>query len=187
MSINKRKIGIYTLSGVLMASVVIMAIFVSGVHFPSSNSSQGKTGSLALSIMDAPADLINLNVTISALYVHNDDNDSWTSLSFNEDTSKVYFNLLALKNVTKELSTSLMPVGNYSKIRLDVEAANATLNDGSTMDLRVPPEHIDVTVQFQINADQTTNVLLDMQVDTVAISQSGNLKPVVKATVQYLS
>ncbi len=108
-------------------------------------------------------------------------------MTFKDDVTSVYFNLLALQNVTKELSTLPRPVGNYSKIRLDVTAANATLNDGTTENLTVPPGHIDIIVSFEIKADQTTNVLLDMQVDTVAISQSGNLKPVLKATVQYLS
>ena len=137
--------------------------------------------------MDAPADLTHLNVTINALYVHNDDNDSWIKQDFTGGVRNVYFDLLALKNVTKELSDIPMPIGNYSKIRLDIEAANATLNDGSTMDLTVPSEHIDVIASFQIKEGQTTNVLLDMQADTVAISHSGNLKPVLKATVQYLS
>ena len=187
MATNHRKIGLYTIAGVAIAIVIVAAIFASGVPFPGFTSSKGKTGTLAVSIMDAPADLANLNVTVNALYVHNDDNDSWTKLNFTEGVSQVYFNLLALKDVTKELSTSPIPVGNYSKIRLDIEAANATLNDGSTMNLTVPPGHIDVICLFQINADKTTNVLLDMQVDTVAISQSGNLKPVLKATVQYIS
>jgi len=187
MATNHKKIGLYAITGITTAVIIIAAIFVSGVQFPNFGSSSGKTGTLSVSIMDAPADLIHLNLTINALYVHNDDKDSWVKLDFAGGVSNVYFDLLALKDVTKELSSSPMPVGNYSKIRLDVEAANATLNDGSTMDLTVPPEHIDVIASFQIKEGQTTNVLLDMQADTVAISQSGNLKPVVKATVQYLS
>jgi hypothetical protein len=142
---------------------------------------------LSVSITNAPADLIHLNMALNALYVQNDKNCTWVQLNFTEGQSSVYFDLLALRYVTKELSTSLMPVGNYSKIRLDVAAANATLNDETTIDLRVPPGHIDIIVSFEIKADQITNVLLDMQVDTVAVSQSGNLNPVLKATVQYLS
>jgi hypothetical protein len=186
MTIN-HKIGLYITIGVTAAALIIAAIFASGMQFPSIYGPHSRTGTLSVSIMDAPADLDHLNVTINALYVHNDDNDAWIKLDFIGDVDNVYFDLLALRNVTKELSDFPMPIGNYSKIRLDIEAANATLNDESTMDLRVPPEHIDVIVSFQILEDQTTNVLLDMQVDTVAISQSGNLKPVLKATVQYLS
>jgi hypothetical protein len=189
MAINHKKIGLYTVTGIAIAVILIAAIFVSGVQFPgfSPKNSSGKTGTLAVAIMDAPADLANLNVTVNALYVHNDDNDSWLQLNFTGGVSSVYFNLLALNNITKDLSTSAIPVGNYSKIRLDVSAANATLNDGTTENLTVPPGHIDVILSFQIKADQTTNVIIDMQADTVAISHSGNLKPVLKATVQYLS
>jgi hypothetical protein len=187
MATSHKKIGIYTATGIAIAIILIAAIFVSGVHFPGSNSSPGKTGTLAVSIMDAPANLTNLNVTVSGLYVHNDDNDSWTQMNFTGDVSSVYFNLLALNNITKELSTTAFPTGNYTKIRLDISAANATLSDGSTENLTVPPGHIDIIVSFQIKTDQTTNVLLDMQVDTVAISHSGNLKPVMKATVQYMT
>ena len=189
MATNHKKIGLYAITGIAVAIILIAAIFISGIQFPNfgSKNSSGKTGTLAVSIMDAPADLANLNVTVNALYIHNDDNDSWLQLNFTGGVSSIYFNLLALSNVTKELSTLPMPVGNYSKIRLDVQAANATLNDGITENLTVPPGHIDVIVAFQIKADQTTNLLLDMQVDTASISHSGNLKPVMKATVQYLS
>lgn len=189
MAINHRKISLYAVTGVSVAIILIAAIFISGVQFPSlgSKSSAGKTGTLSVSIMDAPVNITHLNVTVSALYIHNDDNDSWVQLNFTGGVSSVYFDLLALQNVTKELSTVSMPVGNYSNIRLDVSAANATLNDGTTEDLTVPPGHIDVIISFEIKADQTTNVLIDMQADTVAISHSGNLKPVLKATVQYLS
>ena len=82
MAIAQRKIGLYTLAGVAIAVVIIAAIFASGVQFPSLNSSQAKKGTLSVSIMDAPADLLHLNVTINALYVHNDDNDSWIKLGF---------------------------------------------------------------------------------------------------------
>jgi hypothetical protein len=185
MAINHKKFGLYTIAGVVAAIVIIAAVFASGIEFPNSGANQ-KTGMLSVSIMDAPADLAHLNVTINGIYVQNDTGDSWIKLDFTGSVSSVYFDLLSLKNVAKDLSTSLIPVGNYSKIRLDVAAANATLNDGTTENLTVPPGHIDIIVSFEIKAGQTTNVLLDMQVDTVAISQTGNLKPTLKATVQYL-
>jgi hypothetical protein len=84
MAINHKKIGFYTVTGIAIAVILIAAIFVSGVQFPgfSPKSSSVKTGTLAVAIMDAPADLANLNVTVNALYVHNDDNDSWLQLNF---------------------------------------------------------------------------------------------------------
>jgi hypothetical protein len=188
MVINPKKLGLYALVGFAAAVIIIAALFASGIQFPGfSFNNSGKTGTLSVSIMDAPANLTHLNVTINALYAHNNDNDSWIKLNFTGNVDSVYFDLLALNNITKELSTSPMPVGNYSKIRLSIESANTTLSDGTTQNLNVPPEHIDIIVSFQINPDKTTNVLIDMQVDSTSVSKTGNLKPVLKATVQYLS
>jgi len=64
-----------------------------------------------------------------------------------------------------------------------ITTANATFADGRILNLTVPPEHIDVIVHFEIKPGASTTVILDMQADWVAISQSGNLRPVLKATV----
>ena len=183
MATTKKRTGLYITAGIAIAVVIIAAILASGVKLPFENGSQN-TGTLFVSITDAPANLTNLNVTLSTMYVHNDDNNTWTQLTFTGGATSAYFNLLALNNVTKELSTSTIPVGNYSKIRLTVESANATFVDGTVENLTVPPDHIDVIVSFQIRAGQGTDLLIEMQADTAAISQSGNLKPVLKATVQ---
>jgi len=187
-AVTRKKTGLYIAAGIAVAVIVIAAIFASGVPFPGFGGSQKNagTGTLSVAIMDAPANLTHLNVTVSALFIQNSNNDSWLQLNFTDGVPQVYFDLLALKNITQDLSTSAIPVGNYTKLRLDVSSANATLNDGSTEQLVVPPGHIDVIVSIEIKEGQTTNVILDMQVDTTAISHSGNLKPVLKATVQYL-
>jgi hypothetical protein len=186
MAIKHRNYVIYSAVAITVAIIIIAAIFISEMPF-TPNNTQKNTGTLSVSITDAPTELTHLNITINALYVHNDNDDSWTQLNFIGGVTKVYFDLIALNNVTKELSTTSFPIGNYTKIRLDVESANATLNDGTTEELVVPPGHIDVIVSFRIQENTTTNLMLDMQVDTesIAISHSGNLKPVVKVTVQY--
>ena len=183
MAASGKKIGFYAAAGVAAAALIIVAIFVSGVQFPGGPSG-GSTGTLRVSIMDAPVELANLNVTIDGLYVNSNDSNNWVELNFTDNVSEVYFNLLALQNVTKELSVAQISAGNYTKIRLEVKAANATFTDGSTADLRVPPGHIDVIVSFEIKAGQETSLLIDMQPDTVAVSTSHNLKPVLKATVE---
>jgi hypothetical protein len=47
----------------------------------------------------------------------------------------------------------------------------------------VPSERIDVIVKFEVKEDAATQVLIDMTADWVAISNSHNLRPVLKATV----
>ncbi|MGB9622904.1 MAG: DUF4382 domain-containing protein, partial [Candidatus Bathyarchaeia archaeon] len=100
-----------------------------------------------------------------------------------------YFDLLTLVNVTKDLAASEIPVGNYSKIRMEISKANATLSDGSMIDLRVPPGHIDIHVKFEIKAGKTTDLLIDIIADRVKIANEGmsgktpNLNPQFKAIV----
>ena len=50
-------------------------------------------------------------------------------------------------------------------------------------ELRVPPERIDVIARFTIDSRNPVVVLIDMEPDWIAISKSGNLRPVLKATV----
>jgi hypothetical protein len=68
-------------------------------------------------------------------------------------------------------------------IKMHVKSANATYADGNTTDLDVPSEHIKVIIHFEIVKGETTTVLIDMQADSVAVSHSKKLKPVLKATV----
>jgi len=82
-----------------------------------------------------------------------------------------------------DLSLTQIPVGNYTKLRLSILTANATYANGENQTLRVPSDKIDVIVHFEIQPGETTMLLLDMQGDWVAISHSGNLRPVLKATV----
>jgi len=48
-------------------------------------------------------------------------------------------------------------------MRMDIKDANATFQDGSWIPLRVPPEHIDIIVHFEIKNASSTAVLIDMQ------------------------
>jgi hypothetical protein len=75
MAIKYKKISLYAITGIALAVVIIAAIFASGIQFSAFNSPHGRTGTLSESVMDAPADLTHLNVTINALYVYNDEDD----------------------------------------------------------------------------------------------------------------
>ena len=188
MKNEERKIGIYALSGILMASLIIGGIFVSGIQFPSFSThtfptAEVHTGTLIILLEDAPVDLRHLNLTIDNLTVHNVENEKWIDIPFAKGTEEVYFDLLALENVTMTLSIADIPTGNYTKIRMKVKTANATFSDGNTTDLTVPPGHVDIIIRFEIKSDETTILLIDMQADWVAISKTNRLRPVFKADV----
>ena len=57
--------------------------------------------------------------------------------------------------------------------------------EGTTkaVSLNVPPSHIDVITQFEIKTGGNVVVLIDMEPDWVAISNSNNLRPVLKASI----
>jgi hypothetical protein len=188
MNNEERKIGIYALSGILMASLIIGGIFVSGIQFPSFSmdtflTAEVHIGTLIVLLKDAPVDLRHLNLTIDNLAVHNVENETWIDIPFANGTEEVYFDLLALENVTMTLSIADIPTGNYTKIRMKVKTANATFSDGDTADLTVPPGHVDIIIHFEIKSDATTILLIDMQADWVAISKTNKLRPVFKADV----
>jgi len=176
MAANKRKIGIYSIAGIAAAIVIIASFLASGIQLPG----QQSLGTLVVSIKDAPVDLEHLWVTIDGLMVQSSDN-GWIELKLNEN-QQVPFDLLALIDAehSLKLSEQTLDTGEYSKIRLEGVTATTTIGGEP---LNVPPGHIDIITNFHIEAGKLTALMIDMQPDTAAISQSGNFKPIVKAIV----
>ncbi len=182
MGYDHRKLSLYGTVGVLTAALIIASVVFSGIRLPTFVS---KTGTLIVKLTDAPVELKHLNVTIGNLSAQRieDGNETWEKLSFVDGVSEVYVDILALQNVTRDLSITEIPPGNYTKLRMTITTANATYINGETVDLRVPPGRIDIKVHFEIRAGEITRLLIDMQADWVAISQSQNLRPILKAMV----
>jgi len=180
MENGTKKIGLRVAAGFLVAITIILAVFASGIQLPTV---KAQTGTLTVLLTDAPTDLEHLNITISSLSAHNVD-ENWIELNFVGDKESVYFDLLALYNVTMELSSQEIPVGNYTKLRMKIETANATKTDGEIIeDIKVPSGKIDIIIHFEIDSDETAYLLIDMEADWVAISQSNRLRPIFKATI----
>ncbi len=129
MAVSKRKIGIYSVTGVLAAAIIIIAIFASGLQIPLGSVNQEQMGTLAVSIKDAPVDLKELWITIDSLYVQDAQDDKWVELTLDAD-QEVEFDLLTLQGDNSlKLSQDPISVGTYSKIRLGVTSAIATYTD----------------------------------------------------------
>jgi hypothetical protein len=124
-------------------------------------------------VTDAPVpDLKHLNLTINRVEVHNE-TGNWTSIDLL--AGKNYFDLLELENVTMDLAISDgILIGNYTKIRLQIITAKATLGDNRTIDLSVPPGHIDIKTNFKIKKNATTSLIIDIMVDRINIAERGN-------------
>jgi hypothetical protein len=129
-----------------------------------------------------------------------------------EELDYLEFDLLKYQNETVlVLANASVITGTYNKIRLTVTGAEAWSwneediefynDEGYPVEaegseeiseavkirpLRVPPNRIDVIIDFTIETDAAVIVTIDMQPDWIAISHSDNLRPVMKATVEYI-
>lgn len=182
MAIDGKKIGLHATAGVLIAFLIIASIMMSGLRLPTFIP---HTGTLMIKLTDAPANITHLDVTIDNVSVHRKEGDAWVNLPFSDSNGlNVTVDLLALRNVTKDLCIEEIPAGNYTMIKLHIAAANATYADGDDpVELNVPSKTIKVIIHFEIESGELLIILIDMGVDLFAVSQSDNFRPVVKATV----
>jgi len=183
MENRTKKLGLRIAAGFLVAITILLAVFASGIQLPTV---KAQTGTLTVLLTDAPTDLEHLNITINSLSALNvdDPEENWIELDFVDEKESVYFDLLALYNVTLELSSQEIPVGNYTKLRMEIETANATKTDGEIIeDLKVPSGKLDIIIHFEIDGAETTYLLIDMEADWVAISRSNRLRPIFKAMI----
>lgn len=159
--------------------VVIAILLIATVFNPMLFQVQAKTGTLVVKVTDAPVpDLQHLNLTINKVEVSNE-TGNWVNLPISGGS--LYFDLLTLHNATLDLAIGSIPVGNYTKIRMQIVTANATLSDGSPMTLNVPPGHIDIQIHVEIESGKTTSLIIDIIVDKIKIAASANLNPQFKA------
>lgn len=183
MSNKIRRTSFFGATGILIA-VVIIAGFVAGTYLL-----RPVKGTLTIQIMDKPVELKHLNMTIDWVKIR-DENENWYNLTLKNPTEAgtFYFDLLALQNVSETLSVTEIPEANYTMIRMHILTANATYPDGNTTDLYVPSHVIKVLLkpQLRLEGGGRVTILIDLQpedLNTIAISQSLNLRPVIKAIV----
>lgn len=147
------------------------------------------TGTLSLNLADAPdPSTTAVNVTIDRVEANVD--GVWQQI--NSSTPAFSGDLLTLAKTTTPLGSTSLPTGHYTQVRLFV--SSATLTDGTgTHDVTIPSGSqtgLKVLVNYDINAGDVTNVLLDFDVNH-SINKTGGgtyiLKPVIRGSVQVLS
>ena len=192
MAINGKKVGLHATAGILIAFLIITSVAISGwtmpdLRFPGLTPPPPlpDTGTLVILLTDAPVNLTYLNVTIDSISAHRQGfgNETWVDLDFVGGLSEVPVDLLALQNEAANLSVTEVPAGNYTMIRMHIRTAKATYNDGNTTDLEVPSDYLTVIIHFEIKEGEERWLLIDVVTDWVAVSKSGKLRPVLKATI----
>ena len=182
MVYDSKQIFYYGVAGV-MAAVMLVAL-VSSTPTILQYINPPKTGTLRIKLTDAPFNLEELWVNITTLEAHSRE-EGWIDLSFTEDQAWVWVDILTLQNVTMDLSVTEVPPGNYTKLRMYVNKASANFTgpEEELTPLTVPPGKIDVLIHFEVETGKTTDLLVDMQADYVAINDKHKLRPIIKATV----
>jgi hypothetical protein len=179
MSNGTKHLGKFGAVGILVAVVIIAGFVIGGTLLRSS-----AKGTLTIQVMDAPVELKHLNVTIDWVRIQGQD-ESWYNLTLK--TQPFYFDLLTLQNVSETLSVTEIPAGNYTMIWMHVLTANATSPDGTDVNLTVPSDSIKVLLEPHVTLETggQVTVLIDLQADmnSIAISHSLNLRPVIRAVV----
>lgn len=148
-------------------------------------------GYMSVSMTDAPADYVKVNVEIIDVQVHNEA-QGWVSLP----TNKGIYNLLDLQNNASVAlaSDATVPAGKMTQMRLVLGSNNTIVVGGKslnttvldTFDLKVPSgaeTGLKVNLNFNLSPNKHMVVLLDFDA-AASIVEHGNgtysLKPVVK-------
>jgi hypothetical protein len=165
---NKRKLY------VALSFMTILAVLMSGCS--NSSSSQSGSGTLGVSITDAPASGFDaVNVTVSMVRVHQSstasENDSgWSDITL---TPPRKINLLDLTNgVLDTLGQTSLPAGHYTQIRLVLSPntgttiANSVVLSGTTTEIPLfTPSAVQSGIklihEFDVAAGQHVDLLLD--------------------------
>jgi len=149
----------------------------------------GGFGELEVHLTDAPLDLATVSsvmVTIDAVTVYGGTELDGTEVPPIELlTSPDTFDLLTLTGgATTLLANGDLPAGFYQRIRIGISAASLTFLDGTTTDLKIESNKVDVPILFEVSAGDLMEVVLDFQADaSVHVTETGNdryiLRPVV--------
>jgi uncharacterized protein DUF4382 len=149
-----------------------------------SNGGNGRKGKLRLLVTDAPLQAKEVWVTMSQIEMHADTTEGWISFAPGATT----IDLLKLQDGQQALlEEALLPAGKYTQIRLDVTDSWLIDMQDQRCEVKIPSSEVKLQVQFDIEADTTTRVLLDFDAaQSMKITQKGNkkeciLRPVIHA------
>ena len=168
----------------------LLLLFI-GCSTDGPTSSVGKTGTMQVHMVDAPAGYDAVNVVIDSVQAHVAGSDS-TSGWFTLNRDSATYDLLTYANGNfAVIANNTLPVGRYSQLRLYVGSGSTVVVDGQTKPLNIPSgvqSGVKLNVDAEISADVIYTLTLDFDAN-LSVQQSGNpldpvyhLKPVIRTT-----
>lgn len=170
-----------------------------------SNDDDARTGTLRLSMVDAPGDIEGLEaitLVLDGVRIHasgnaeSEDSGGWIDLMPDglTEAERTYDLLQLVNGVEAVLGETELAVGTYTQIRLLIETATITI-DGTTSPLTIPSgmqSGLKLIEPFTIRSDELTALTLDFDAarslhETPPGSGDYMLRPVVRVISDVLS
>lgn len=133
--------------------------------------------------------MVELDLTITELILHYQGNISANAphnqWKFNASLPNT-FNLLALTNQSLLLGAVDVPTGNITMIVFQISKAVAKFEDGSTAELTIVANgKFMIPTRFEVVSTGTTSLTIDIQPESLKITPSDILRPIVKTKVEH--
>jgi hypothetical protein len=166
----------------------LLAVLALAAGCGSSSTTKSNTGTVRVSITDAPADYDSVILVIRQVSVHREgpDNTGWTS--FVPDSSR--YDLLRLSNgVFAEMGEVLVDAGHYTQVRLLLDPGSYVVENGIRRDIIIPSgmqTGLKLVGEFDVAAGMSVDLGIDFDAArSFHETGSGNLmlKPTCKVHV----
>lgn len=135
--------------------------------------SPGKTGKANLYVKDSSGIWAHVNVTFSQVQIHQSGGNTsgWKNLTFSGSRT---MDLAVLVNVSALLADGKVDAGNYTQIRIIVQAVSGTMTNGTKVDFTVPSGELKTTHPFTVSAGKTTKITIDIDLTrSIVFTSSG--------------
>jgi hypothetical protein len=148
---------------------------------------QGKNGTVAMYVKDAPGDWAHVNVTFSEVQIHqadgNNSSSGWHNLALNGTHT---IDLAALVNVSDLLAQGSVGAGKYTQIRIVVTNVTGVMTNGTKVNFTIPSGELKTTHPFNVTAGKTTKLTLEIGLSKSITQADGKWRfsPVLGAIVQ---
>ena len=150
-------------------------------------------GDIEVRLTDAPIDIStvqNVNVTITGVIVYpGDTSDPFDDMNepppIHLMTHPGTFDLLTLtEGATELLASGEVPVGTYSRIRLELSDATLVYKDGTTEPLKIDSNKVDVPITFHVVDAGMNTVTLDFDAAaSVKVNETSSDKLILRPVV----